>query len=144
MWESAAFFSGDDIPIPLGSMHRRNQPHGAFKTQDGYLCIAADQQHHWQVFCELTRTLKLPPLIAVPSMAVPAMLELVTVSGSTSVVPEIIVLNVSVVALTTSPLPMPCTATATVCWPLVAAWRPRCELLDARCLFLAARSPSSR
>ena len=53
MWESAAFFSGDEIPIPLGSMHRRNQPHGAFKTQDGYLCIAADQQHHWQVFCEL-------------------------------------------------------------------------------------------
>jgi len=53
MWESAAYFSGDEIPIPLGSMHRRNQPHGAFKTQDGYLCIAADQQHHWQAFCEL-------------------------------------------------------------------------------------------
>ena len=53
MWESAAYFSGDDIPIPLGSMHRRNQPHGAFKTKDGYLCIAADQQHHWQAFCEL-------------------------------------------------------------------------------------------
>lgn len=53
MWESAAYFSGDELPIPFGSMHRRNQPHGAFRTQDGYLCIAADQPHHWRKFCEL-------------------------------------------------------------------------------------------
>ncbi len=53
MWEAAAVFSGGDVPRPFGSMHRRNQPHGAFKTKDGYLCIAADQQHHWKVFCEL-------------------------------------------------------------------------------------------
>lgn len=53
MWESAAHFSGDELPIPFGSMHRRNQPHGAFRTKDGYLCIAADQQHHWQRFCAL-------------------------------------------------------------------------------------------
>jgi formyl-CoA transferase len=53
MWESAAYFSGDEIPVPFGSMHRRNQPHGAFQTSDGYLCIAADQQHHWKIFCEL-------------------------------------------------------------------------------------------
>ena len=53
IWEAAAVFSGDEVPIPFGSMHRRNQPHGAFKTKDGYLCIAADQQHHWQIFCEL-------------------------------------------------------------------------------------------
>ena len=53
IWESAAVFSGGEVPQPFGSMHRRNQPHGAFKTQDGYLCIAADQQHHWRIFCEL-------------------------------------------------------------------------------------------
>ncbi|ETW96425.1 MAG: hypothetical protein ETSY1_26690 [Candidatus Entotheonella factor] len=53
MWESAAVFSGGEVPSPFGSMHRRNQPHGAFKTQDGYFCIAADQQHHWKRFCEL-------------------------------------------------------------------------------------------
>ncbi|HEY7492043.1 MAG TPA: CoA transferase [Candidatus Tectomicrobia bacterium] len=53
IWEAAAVFSGDDVPVPFGSMHRRNQPHGAFKTKDGYLCIAADQQHHWKIFCEL-------------------------------------------------------------------------------------------
>jgi formyl-CoA transferase len=34
-------------------MHRRNQPHGAFRTRDGYLTIAADQQHLWKRFCEL-------------------------------------------------------------------------------------------
>lgn len=53
IWEAAAVFSGGETPSPFGSMHRRNQPHGAFKTQDGYLCIAADQQHHWKTFCEL-------------------------------------------------------------------------------------------
>ena len=53
IWEAAAVFSGGEVPTPFGSMHRRNQPHGAFKTKDGYLCIAADQQHHWQIFCDL-------------------------------------------------------------------------------------------
>lgn len=53
IWEAAAVFSGGEVPSPFGSMHRRNQPHGAFKTKDGYLCIAADQQHHWKIFCEL-------------------------------------------------------------------------------------------
>lgn len=53
IWEAAAVFSGGATPTPMGSMHRRNQPHGAFKTQDGYLCVAADQQHHWKMFCEL-------------------------------------------------------------------------------------------
>jgi crotonobetainyl-CoA:carnitine CoA-transferase CaiB-like acyl-CoA transferase len=54
IWEAAAVFSGGAAPTPFGSMHRRNQPHGAFKTKDGYLCIAADQQHHWKIFCDLT------------------------------------------------------------------------------------------
>jgi formyl-CoA transferase len=53
IWEAAAVFSGGEVPTPFGSMHRRNQPHGAFKTRDGYLCIAADQQHHWKIFCDL-------------------------------------------------------------------------------------------
>jgi crotonobetainyl-CoA:carnitine CoA-transferase CaiB-like acyl-CoA transferase len=53
IWEAAAVFSGGEIPTPFGSMHRRNQPHGAFRTKDGYLCIAADQQHHWKSFCAL-------------------------------------------------------------------------------------------
>lgn len=53
IWEAAAVFSGGETPQPMGSMHRRNQPHGAFKTQDGYLCVAADQQHHWKIFCQL-------------------------------------------------------------------------------------------
>jgi formyl-CoA transferase len=66
IWEAAAVFSGGEVPVPLGSMHRRNQPHGAFKTQDGYLCIAADQQHHWKIFCELTG---LEPLLHDPRFA---------------------------------------------------------------------------
>lgn len=66
IWEAAAVFSGGEVPRPLGSMHRRNQPHGAFKTQDGYLCIAADQQHHWKTFCERTG---LEPLLHDPRFA---------------------------------------------------------------------------
>jgi formyl-CoA transferase len=54
MWENAAVFSGGELPIPFGSMHRRNQPHGSFRTQDGYLTIAADPQHLWRKFCEVT------------------------------------------------------------------------------------------
>lgn len=53
MWENAAVFSGGDLPIPFGSMHRRNQPHGSFRTQDGYLTIAADPQHLWKKFCAI-------------------------------------------------------------------------------------------
>jgi crotonobetainyl-CoA:carnitine CoA-transferase CaiB-like acyl-CoA transferase len=53
IWENAAVFSGGDVPTPFGSMHRRNQPHGAFRTRDGHLTIAADQQHLWTKFCQL-------------------------------------------------------------------------------------------
>ncbi|MEE8302935.1 MAG: CaiB/BaiF CoA-transferase family protein [Candidatus Tectomicrobia bacterium] len=66
IWEAAAVFSGGEAPKPLGSMHRRNQPHGAFKTKDGYFCIAADQQHHWKIFCELAG---LDPLVDDPRFA---------------------------------------------------------------------------
>jgi formyl-CoA transferase len=53
IWENAAVFSGGELPVPFGSMHRRNQPHGAFRTRDGYFTIAADQQHLWSKFCRL-------------------------------------------------------------------------------------------
>jgi len=53
IWENAAVFSGGEVPVPFGSMHRRNQPHGAFRTKDGHLSIAADQQHLWKKFCQV-------------------------------------------------------------------------------------------
>jgi crotonobetainyl-CoA:carnitine CoA-transferase CaiB-like acyl-CoA transferase len=50
--ESATFLAGGELPSPLGSTHRRNAPHGAFRVKDGYIAIAADSAHFWQRFCE--------------------------------------------------------------------------------------------
>jgi crotonobetainyl-CoA:carnitine CoA-transferase CaiB-like acyl-CoA transferase len=51
--ESATFLAGGELPSPLGSTHRRNAPHGAFRVQDGYIAIAADSAHFWKRFCEI-------------------------------------------------------------------------------------------
>jgi crotonobetainyl-CoA:carnitine CoA-transferase CaiB-like acyl-CoA transferase len=51
--ESATFLAGGELPSPLGSTHRRNAPHGAFRVKDGYIAIAADSAHFWQRFCQI-------------------------------------------------------------------------------------------
>jgi crotonobetainyl-CoA:carnitine CoA-transferase CaiB-like acyl-CoA transferase len=51
--ESATFLAGGELPGPLGSTHRRNAPHGAFRVKDGYIAIAADSAHFWQRFCQI-------------------------------------------------------------------------------------------
>jgi crotonobetainyl-CoA:carnitine CoA-transferase CaiB-like acyl-CoA transferase len=53
MVESATFLAGGELPSPLGSTHRRNAPHGAFRVQDGYIAIAADSAHFWVRFCQI-------------------------------------------------------------------------------------------
>src|ERR671922_2932852 len=61
--ESATFLAGGELPSPLGSTHRRNAPHGAFRVKDGYIGIAADSAHFWTRFCE---TLGLDALVNDP------------------------------------------------------------------------------
>jgi crotonobetainyl-CoA:carnitine CoA-transferase CaiB-like acyl-CoA transferase len=51
--ESATFLAGGELPSPLGSTHRRNAPHGAFRVMDGYIAIAADSAHFWRRFCQI-------------------------------------------------------------------------------------------
>jgi crotonobetainyl-CoA:carnitine CoA-transferase CaiB-like acyl-CoA transferase len=51
--ESATFLAGGELPTPLGSTHRRNAPHGAFRVKDGYIAITADSAHFWQRFCQI-------------------------------------------------------------------------------------------
>lgn len=53
MVESATFLAGGELPSPLGSTHRRNAPHGAFRVKDGYIAIAADSAHFWTRFCQI-------------------------------------------------------------------------------------------
>jgi crotonobetainyl-CoA:carnitine CoA-transferase CaiB-like acyl-CoA transferase len=45
--------AGGELPSPLGSTHRRNAPHGAFRTKDGYIAIAADSAHFGKRFCQI-------------------------------------------------------------------------------------------
>jgi crotonobetainyl-CoA:carnitine CoA-transferase CaiB-like acyl-CoA transferase len=61
--ESATFLAGGELPSPLGSTHRRNAPHGAFRVKDGYIAIAADSAHFWTRFCQI---LGLEPLLDDP------------------------------------------------------------------------------
>jgi len=51
--ESATFLAGGELPAPMGSTHRRNAPHGAFRVKDGYIAITADSAHFWQRFCQI-------------------------------------------------------------------------------------------
>jgi crotonobetainyl-CoA:carnitine CoA-transferase CaiB-like acyl-CoA transferase len=51
--ESATFLAGGELPAPLGSTHRRNAPHGAFRVKDGYIAITADSAHFWRRFCQI-------------------------------------------------------------------------------------------
>jgi crotonobetainyl-CoA:carnitine CoA-transferase CaiB-like acyl-CoA transferase len=51
--ESATFLAGGELPSPLGSTHRRNAPHGAFRVKDGYIAITADSAHFWRRFCQI-------------------------------------------------------------------------------------------
>jgi crotonobetainyl-CoA:carnitine CoA-transferase CaiB-like acyl-CoA transferase len=59
LMEAATFLAGGELPSPLGSTHRRNAPHGAFRAKDGYIAIAADSAHFWKRFCQI---LELDPL----------------------------------------------------------------------------------
>jgi crotonobetainyl-CoA:carnitine CoA-transferase CaiB-like acyl-CoA transferase len=61
--ESATFLAGGELPSPLGSTHRRNAPHGAFRVKDGYIAVAADSAHFWKRFCH---TLGLETLVDDP------------------------------------------------------------------------------
>ncbi|MBI3968300.1 MAG: CoA transferase [Chloroflexi bacterium] len=53
IWENSWVLSGGDVPGPLGSVHRRNAPHQAFRTADGFVAICADQPHFFQRLCAL-------------------------------------------------------------------------------------------
>ncbi|HEX2171577.1 MAG TPA: CoA transferase [Dehalococcoidia bacterium] len=53
VWEVATTLAGGPVPKPFGSVHRRNAPHQAFRTADGYITVAADRDHFWKDFTNL-------------------------------------------------------------------------------------------
>lgn len=52
--DGSDYLASGELPLPLASAHRRIAPHGAFKTQDGYITIAADSAPRtWRTLCQL-------------------------------------------------------------------------------------------
>lgn len=48
VWESGAYFGGDEVPMPVGTRHRRSTPYQAYRTADGYVTIGANTERLWQ------------------------------------------------------------------------------------------------
>lgn len=40
-WEAGAFFANGELPLPMGSRHRRSAPHQAYRTKDGWVTVGA-------------------------------------------------------------------------------------------------------
>lgn len=53
-WESGAFFGGGEEPLATGTRHRRSTPYQAYKTQDGYVTVGANNNKLWNNFCTIT------------------------------------------------------------------------------------------
>ena len=53
-WESGAYFGGGEIPTATGTRHRRSTPYQAYKTQDGYVTVGANNKKLWTAFCNIT------------------------------------------------------------------------------------------
>jgi crotonobetainyl-CoA:carnitine CoA-transferase CaiB-like acyl-CoA transferase len=52
--DGSDYLASGELPVPLASAHRRIAPHGAFKTRDGYITIAADSASRtWKTLCQL-------------------------------------------------------------------------------------------
>jgi len=50
-WEFGAYFGGGELPLANGTRHRRSTPYQAYKTQDGYVTVGANNDKLWTNFC---------------------------------------------------------------------------------------------
>lgn len=53
-WESGAFFGAGEEPLATGTRHRRSTPYQAYRTQDGYVTVGANNNKLWTNFCTIT------------------------------------------------------------------------------------------
>ncbi len=63
VWESTQYFSGGEIPEPMGSAHRMSAPYQALRCADGYINLGAANQRTWERFA---RVIGRPDLIDRP------------------------------------------------------------------------------
>lgn len=50
-WEFGAYFGGGEIPVATGTRHRRSTPYQAYRTQDSYVTVGANNEKLWTAFC---------------------------------------------------------------------------------------------
>ncbi|MBM3358039.1 MAG: CoA transferase [Betaproteobacteria bacterium] len=50
-WEAGAYFGSGEIPIATGTRHRRSTPYQAYRTQDAYVTVGANNDKLWTAFC---------------------------------------------------------------------------------------------
>jgi crotonobetainyl-CoA:carnitine CoA-transferase CaiB-like acyl-CoA transferase len=50
-WEFGAFFGNGEIPVATGTRHRRSTPYQAYRTQDAYVTVGANNEKLWTAFC---------------------------------------------------------------------------------------------
>jgi formyl-CoA transferase len=53
-WVAANLLIGGQPPVPMGNDNFTAAPSGTFRTQDGYVNIAANKQEQWEAVAELT------------------------------------------------------------------------------------------
>lgn len=52
VWESGAFFGGQEVPQATGTRHRRSTPYQAYATSDGWVTIGAGNDRLWKRLVE--------------------------------------------------------------------------------------------
>jgi crotonobetainyl-CoA:carnitine CoA-transferase CaiB-like acyl-CoA transferase len=52
-WESGAYFGSGELPEATGTRHRRSTPYQAYRTQDGYVTVGANNSKLWTNFCTM-------------------------------------------------------------------------------------------
>lgn len=52
-WESGAYFGSGEEPAATGTRHRRSTPYQAYRTQDGYVTVGANNIKLWTNFCTM-------------------------------------------------------------------------------------------
>ena len=60
-WEFGAYFGGGEVPTATGTRHRRSTPYQAYRTQDAYVTVGANNEKLWAAFC--TGVLERPKLM---------------------------------------------------------------------------------
>jgi len=60
-WEFGAYYGGGELPLANGTRHRRSTPYQAYKTQDGYVTVGANNDKLWTGFC--TQVIEKPQLL---------------------------------------------------------------------------------